>query len=309
MKVVIFGLGSIGKKHVKALNDLVPDVQVYALRSNPNSEQHSGITNIYSMAEIPSDTDFFIIASPTSTHQRLAKELIKFSKPIFIEKPIFSEVSHETSRILSEIKKQNIKTYVAYSLRFHPCIQFLKNELKDKQHLINEVNIYCGSFLPSWRPNENFREVYSAIPELGGGVHLDLSHEIDYAYHLFGNPQRVSNTLTNGSTLKIRAVDYANYLLEYNNFSVNITLNYYRVKPKREIEILFEDDIWVADLIKSEVRNAEGEVIFAREAGQVNNLANQMRAFLESLNNNTPTSNDAFEAYEVLKICLNDAKR
>ena len=43
----------------------------------------------------------------------------------------------------------------------------------------------CFSFLPNWRNNINYKNSNSAKKKLGGGVALELSHEIDLANYLF----------------------------------------------------------------------------------------------------------------------------
>lgn len=218
-------------------------------------------------------------------------------------------MSQENEKLLEEIRKREITTYVGYSLRHHPCIKFLKEKINTDTQRINEVNIYCGSYLPHWRPGKDFRTVYSSVPELGGGVHLDLSHEIDYAYYILGKPQNIFSHFRSQSSLQIPVIDYANYSLDYEGFTANIILNYYRIKPKREIEILFDDDIWRVDLINSTISNVKGEVIFSEKTDQMSMLKNQMKYFVDAFKNDLFIDNDVFEAYEVLKICLHDAKR
>ena len=44
----------------------------------------------------------------------------------------------------------------------------------------------CHSYLPQWR-KKNYKKSYSSNAKLGGGVSLDLSHEIDYIQWIFGN--------------------------------------------------------------------------------------------------------------------------
>ena len=129
------------------------------------------------------------------------------------------------------VESNNIITYVACNLRFHPCIIYLRNILSKNILIINEVNVYCGSYLPDWRPGVNIRTIYSSNPNMGGGVHLDLFHELDYTVWLFGHPKVSKSFLRSASSLNIDSIDYANYILEYNTFNANIILNYFRRKP------------------------------------------------------------------------------
>jgi predicted dehydrogenase len=225
---------------------------------------------------------------------------------LFIEKPPISSL--ENIKILEKtIKETEIITYVACNLRFHPCIQYIKEHLISKTKRINEINIYCGSYLPNWRPNKNFREIYSVNPDMGGGVHLDLYHEIDYTCWLFGIPEKSQHVLRNVSSLKIDSIDYANYLLEYESFSVNIILNYYRKDVKRSIEIIFEDETWMIDLIRNNIKNQNEFIIFENSDFSIEkSYYLQMQYFIEHSINKRKPMNCLKESLDVLKICLNN---
>ena len=305
MKVLIIGLGSIAKKHIIALQSLFSEISIFALRSNTNAEKVENITNIYDLDTI--DFDFAIISNPTQLHYQSINMLADKGINMMIEKPPLSKLEN-ASILADKIKHKNIKTYVACNLRFHPCLVFIKKFLEtNPSNIINEVNVYCGSYLPNWRPDTDFRQVYSAIPGMGGGVHLDLFHELDYTYWLFGKPQKVTSTKKNVSSLKIQAIDYANYVFEYPNFTANIVLNYYRKDTKRNIEIVFEDQTITVDLIKNIVTNHLGEVIFeAPNFTIIETYVEQMQYFVNSLKVNQKQMNTFADSIEVLKTCLND---
>ena len=157
MRILIIGLGSIGRKHLKAIQLILPDAEIFALRSNKEAKKNPCVTNIYSYHEIaPIIADFAIIANPTSEHKKTISKLIEYDIPLFIEKPLYSSLDIE--ELINSINKREIFTYVACNLRFLGCIQFVKEQLSLPQNKkLNEVNVYCGSYLPNWRPNNYFR--------------------------------------------------------------------------------------------------------------------------------------------------------
>lgn len=302
MRILIIGLGSIGKKHVYAINNLIPDAEIIALRSETVANNFSNVKNIYNINEITSEYfDFAIISNPTSEHKKTIEQLIPFNIPLFIEKPIYS--STDVIDIIKLIEEKNIFTYVACNLRFLDCIKYIKNTIAKKR--INEINAYCGSYLPNWRPETDYRNSYSAIPELGGGVHIDLIHELDYLYWIFGNPIEVKRYFRNKSSLEIRTTDYANYLLEYSSFCANVVLNYYRKDSKRSLELVFDNETWNVDLINNQI-TCNQITIFSSEQRISDTYKIQMEYFYDCLRNKTTTFNTIFEAFDVLKICLEE---
>ena len=68
--------------------------------------------------------------------------------PIFMEKPVFHNLQ-DVEDILELIEKKKTLTYVGCNLRFLNCLRFIKDYVDKKDIRINEVNIYCGSYLPS----------------------------------------------------------------------------------------------------------------------------------------------------------------
>ncbi|WP_346316651.1 Gfo/Idh/MocA family oxidoreductase [Chitinophaga sp. YIM B06452] len=306
MNVLIIGLGSIAKKHIDALTAIAPArFKIYALRSGKGNGDVEGITNVFSLEDAGVSFDFAIVSNPTFNHYETLRSLSACRIPLFIEKPLFHNLLNGQA-LVDELSRNSPLTYVACNLRFHPCILYLKEMLATGTHRVNEVNVYGGSYLPEWRPGADFRKIYSANRSMGGGVHLDLIHELDYVTWLWGMPAEVRSTLRNRSSLAIDVVDYANYLLGYDDFSVNITLNYYRRDARRTCEIVFDDGTVTADLIGQKIM-AGNELLFSSSASIHDTYTAQMKYFLSAMENrDLPAMNNIREAFEVLKICLNN---
>ena len=301
MNVLIVGLGSIAAKHIHAIRQIDKNSCVYALRSSANAEENDGITNLYSFDEAKAIRfDFAIVSNPTSEHKKTIDALLDFKCPLFIEKPVSNTV--EMQDTITEVKRLNVLTYIVCNLRFLDALQYVKNEISNNKKRINEVNVYCGSYLPEWRPNVDFRTSYSARKDLGGGIQFDLIHEIDYIYWLFGKPGNLTKTLRTASSLQIDAMDYGNYCLEYDDFCVGITLNYYRRDYKRTLEIVFDDSTWLVDLKQNTIVSPEREIF--RSSQQISDTyLKQMQYFCRLVQTNAKSSfNSIEEAVEILKI-------
>ncbi len=306
MNILIIGLGSIARKHIAALDKINAAFNYFALRSSMNNTDIAGVKNFYSWDEVPSDISFAIIASPTDQHAIAIEQCVERNIPLFIEKPI----SHQLAGLkeLSEkIHNKNLKTYIACNLRFLAVLVFLKEQICNKQ--INEVSVYSGSSLPDWRPGVDYKTSYSADVKRGGGVHLDLFHELDYLYWLFGKPIFSRGIIRNVSSLGINAADFANYLLFYRNFTTSVTLNYYRPSPKRTVEIVFDNTTWTVDLLKNNITDGNGMIIFEDTAYSIKDTyLLQMKYFIEHLMEQNKIENDFDTSLEILKIALLNEK-
>jgi predicted dehydrogenase len=303
MIILIIGLGSIGKKHVDAIYALKLSVTIYALRGAEASYgSYKEVINISSVAEIQTKIDFIIISNITSAHEATIMNVLELDCPIFIEKPVLSDLEN-ASVISAKLKQKHILTYVACNLRFHSGLQFLKKYLDQKKPRINEVNIYCGSYLPDWRRAIDFRESYSAKSEQGGGVHLDLIHELDYCTWLFGFPEKGVSMKRNVSSLSIDAVDNARFEFSYANFTAGLNLNYYRRDPKRTIEIITSKDSILLDLNCNKIQLlVSGEILYEEPFEMKDSYSSQMKYFIDVINSKKQTINDFDYAVKVLKL-------
>lgn len=300
MRVLIIGLGSIAVKHIEALRSIDSNTEIFGLRSSKSSAKIEGVTDIFEFSDIPYlGLDFTIISNPTALHADTIRALIPYDIPLFIEKPLFDNIENEI--IINEIEHRGTLNYVACNLRFLDCLIFAKDLIKDK--VINEVNSYCGSYLPDWRPSMDFRKSYSANKDMGGGVHIDLIHEMDYVYWFFGMPVNVRSIKTSNSSLNISAYDYASYTLEYPFFTANIVLNYYRRDSKRSFEIVTSEGTVYVNLLKNSV-SFNDTVIFTSHKTVLDTYEDQLIYFINTVLKSKEQINSINEAYQILQLCL-----
>jgi predicted dehydrogenase len=301
MRVLIVGLGSIARKHISALNEIDKNIEIFAIRSKQTADgEENGINNLYSTSNLEDyNFSFIIISTPTFLHEQNLKELEYLKLPFFIEKPI-----SDTLNIKNYLfRYDDFQTYVACNLRFLDSLCFLKNKCNLSELRINEVNVYAGSYLPDWRPNINYKENYSALPEKGGGVHIDLIHEIDYVYWFFGKPKDKKSYFKSNSSIDIKSIDYANYILEYDYFTVSIILNYYRKDSKRYIEVITDKHSFYIDLLNNEVFR-DNISIFKSEQKIIDTYKAQLEYFIDVLNKKETSFNTLKDGVEVLNICI-----
>lgn len=157
--------------------------------------------------------------------------------------------------------------------------------------------------LPGGGGGVDYTMNYSAIPELGGGVHIDLIHEIDYIYWLCGTPSYTQRIFSCSSSLGIKSYDYANYCLCYDDYHVSIILNYYRRDARRSLEIVCEGETIYVDLLENCV-SIDGEIAFRSSQRIADTYQLQLAYFLDCLRVGKPTFNTITDAYNVLQICL-----
>lgn len=104
--------------------------------------------------------------------------------------------------------------------------------------------------MPSWQPGRDYRKSFRCFNDRGGGVDVDLLHEIDYMIYLFGKPQKVHRVAGKYSHLEMDACDLATYIFEYDDKVVEMHLDYFGRVRNRQTELYAEDDVVVVDFNK-----------------------------------------------------------
>lgn len=225
----------------------ISEILFFSKRKNKKFNSTSNIEEILKF-----NPDYILVCSKTFQHIQNIKLIEKIfkNKVVLVEKPIF----HRSIKL--SLKKN--KYYVGYNLRFHPVIKFLKNRIKKKE--IFSVSILCNSFLPKWRNNIDYFNSYSSSKKKGGGVLLDLSHEIDYLEWLFGRVNKIEyKKIKKISNLKIRSEDIAQIAGKIKNINFYLNLTYFSRFEERRITIDAKNETIIGDLINYSVKIINGK--------------------------------------------------
>jgi predicted dehydrogenase len=305
MKIILFGLGSIGRQQANILRDC-SGVELFAYRTNKaKAVDGLNIKELYTWEDVEKvKADIAFITNPTFLHIETALRCANLGMHLFIEKPLSSSLEGIDS-LRALCSKKRLACYVAYCLRFHPVINKIKELIRDKD--IYHVRITCSSFLPDWRKDKNHLESYSVSHEQGGGVLLDLSHEFDYIQYLFGKIKTAKGNSGKVSPVTIDSEDFADVLLTLDNtININLHLNFLSQLKERSIKISFSDGYIVGDLIKNKItffyQNKREVIEFSLSSDEC--LKKQAEFFLTNLKTLRGKNNLA-ESKELLEKILN----
>ena len=241
-KILIIGSGSISKKHYLSIKNLRYETKVEII----SSRKFEKLNKIEFEKIIRLKPELIIICSPATSHLRNLKKIEKNFKnlKVLIEKPVFEK----NYKIKEKLKN---KYFVGYNLRFHPVIIFLKKFLRKKK--IYSINIVSHSYLPDWR-KINYRDSVSAKKKLGGGVLLELSHELDYVKWIFNKVKILFSYNNRISKLNIDTDDILSIVAKVGkNTLLNLNINFFSEIPNRTIKIDGYNFSLNADLIKNKI--------------------------------------------------------
>lgn len=150
-----------------------------------------------------------IIASPAPFHLHTASVLARAGAHLLVEKPLSDRVEGvaDLIELCGDLGRQ---LQVGYNLRFMEALQQFRTLVAEG--CIGQVYKVCsdiGQFLPAWRPEVDYRATVSSQAALGGGVLLELSHELDMLRWIFGEVSWLSAWTGRQSRLEIDVEDCA----------------------------------------------------------------------------------------------------
>jgi predicted dehydrogenase len=242
MKILIAGLGSIGRRHLRNLQVLgVQDILLYRTHQSslPDDELRHFPQETDLAAALDHDPDAVIISNPTALHLEIALAAAQRGCHLLIEKPI-SHTLEGVEQLQNLVEQNGCRVLIGYHFRFHPGLLKIKEML---QHgMIGRpliVRAHWGEYLPAWHPWEDYRRGYSARADLGGGLILTLSHPLDYLRWLFGDVNRVFAAVDKLGDLEIQVEDTAEICLWFANGSLgSVHLDYLQRPPHHNLQII-----------------------------------------------------------------------
>lgn len=301
MKIVFFGLGSIGQRHAEILLKNYQH-ELFAFRSTTSDSKNIlGIKELYSWDEVKKiKPHIAFITNPTSLHVATATACAEIGCKLFIEKPIGKNLNG-LDKLLKIIKDKKLVSYVGYNLRFHPVIVRLKKYIEDQKPLYTRV--VCTSFLPTWKQNKNHLRSYSANANMGGGVILDLSHELDYTAYLLNGIKRIKGNYARRSNVTVDTEDYADFLVGTQMSPVNIHINFLSHLRQRYVQIDFDNLTVIGDVINADIKEYKNEILekdYKLNYDKGQEYVAQIKYFFNNINNQN-MMNNLFEAANLFR--------
>lgn len=170
MRVLVLGAGSIGRRHHQNLLTLGARAELLPWRTFDAGPADAALAGL----------DALVIATATPIREEIIALCADRGIPFFVEKPLAyrSETLAAILRLAAPVATRSV---AGFMMRYHPAFRHLADsDLSDTFRFGFEI----GHDVTQWRQNWQFSQSYAAGAE-GGGVLLDLCHELDMATCLF----------------------------------------------------------------------------------------------------------------------------
>jgi predicted dehydrogenase len=330
MKVLMIGLGGIGQRHTRNLRALLgTGVEIIAYRvrrqlhvvtpamgadSGRNVEDEYAIRTFSNLEEaLAQKPDVAFICNPSSLHVPATLACIQAKCDVFVEKPL-SDSMRGIDELIHAVGEHKVIAMVGYQLRFHPCLSALAETVNSGiLGSLLAVRATVGEYLPNWHPYEDYRQMYAARADLGGGVVLSQIHEFDYLYSLFGVPNRIYAIGGHWSGLEVDVEDTASMMMECSfagrALPVQLHQDYLQSPPSRQCEVIGDRGRAIMDLhaltVSVFTRGNTTPRVQSFSGFERNQLfIDQLKHFLDCVRSRTKPVVDLHNGLQSLRIAL-----
>ncbi len=260
VRVAVIGVGSLGQHHARIYSELAKTGQVAftgVYDANADTAHRigarHGVSIFATIAEAAEHSDALNIATPTTTHFEIARQLLAQGKHIFVEKPMTDD-SAQAAELVQLAQQKNCVLQVGHVERFNPVFKYLETAAPDPRF------IECHRLSPYPARSTDI------------GVVLDLMiHDLDVVLAFVKSA--VASVDAVGIPVLSRSEDIANARLRFANGCVaNLTVS--RVSPERMRKIRVFSGGTTPSYISLDYREQEGFIYrVAREGEQASPFA------------------------------------
>lgn len=307
-RIAFVGIGSIGKRHIRNVSEFLRSrgdtFSIDLYRTNPNGELPAEIAAVTDHRFLISDPlpenreyDVVFVTNPTSLHYDTVVKFLLVAKSFFIEKPVFESTDKDCSVFE---RYPDTVFYIACPLRYCQVLQYVSKNIDYKEAF--SVRAISSSYLPDWRPGQDYRKCYSAHRDLGGGVAIDLIHEWDYLTNFWGIPGSCHSICDKISNLEIDSDDIAIYIAKAGRTTIELHLDYFGRKTIRTLELYLPDETVVCGIEEGRIDFLKsGKSVVFEEERDGYQMA-EISHFFDIIDHKTANDSDLPHAVKVLEL-------
>jgi len=216
VRIGVVGTGYLGRLHARVLTEM-PEVEVVGF-VDPKVSDVLGLRRYDSVAALAGEIDCAVVATTTSAHFDVAREIIEAGRDVMVEKPITASAD-DARRLIDLAAARGRILQVGHVERYNPAINAVAPLLAETRYIVAER---LGVFVPR---------------SLDVDVLLDLMiHDLNLVLSLVRQP--VVDVRAVGIPVLTEKVDITNVRLELANGAVaNLTAS--RVSQERVRKLRF----------------------------------------------------------------------
>ncbi len=185
-KVLVVGLGSMGKRRARLIKGVNGDIELYGVdmaQSRADEAKTLGITPYSSIkdAVLAHSFDAAFVCTAPLTHHKIIKELLQNGLNVFTELNLVNDGYNE----LTELAKQKgLTLFLSSTMLYRKEVQYIKNNVSAFKSPVNYI-YHIGQYLPDWHPWESYKNFFAGDKRTSG-IREILGIDLPWLVDTFG---------------------------------------------------------------------------------------------------------------------------
>ena len=168
MKLLIVGLGSMGKRRARLARGMDASIQISGVdttESRRTEAEGLGITAYASIGEAAADKfDAALVCTAPITHAGIISELLDAGLPVFTELNLVSDGYEEN---MKKAREKGLPLFLSSTMLYRGETQYIKRQVEAFAKPVNYI-YHIGQYLPDWHPWENYKNFFVGDKRTGG---------------------------------------------------------------------------------------------------------------------------------------------
>ena len=190
MKLLIIGLGSMGKRRARLARGMRDDVVICGVDSAESRREEAaslGIAAYPSIAEAVAaeQPDAALVCTAPVSHAAIITELLTAGLPVFTE---LNLIDDGYERNIALAKQKGLPLFLSSTMLYRGETQYIKAEaqkfMRETGKPVNYI-YHIGQYLPDWHPWENYKNFFMGQKRTGGVCEI-FGIDLPWLWDAFG---------------------------------------------------------------------------------------------------------------------------
>jgi predicted dehydrogenase len=259
MKAIIIGLGSMGKRRIRLLQENFPQIELIGIDQNMERCKEVGcefniktsvlIQEIFSTEKI----DYAFICTAPLSHAGIVSLSLKNNSNVFTELNLVSDGYQENSSLAED---KNLILFLSSTFLYRSEIKFIMEKISQSKDSLC-YTYHVGQYLPDWHPWEKITDFFVGDKKTNGCREL-FAIELPWLIKAFGKIRTIHVQKDNISSLQLGYPNMYFVTIEHESGHMGqLCVDVVTRMPVRHLEVFGEhlqiewrgtpEKLWVAD--------------------------------------------------------------
>lgn len=197
MRIVVIGLGSMGKRRIRLMKEMYPEFEIVGIDGREDRRNEAaeifGIPCRASILELKNNIDCAFVCTSPLSHAKIITDCITRGWHVFTELNLVSDNYDENIKLA---KEKHCTLFLSSTFLYREETKYIKSRITERKKW-NYI-YHIGQYLPDWHPWEAYKDFFIGNKRTNGCREI-MAIELPWLTEAFGeicSTQAVSDKMT-----------------------------------------------------------------------------------------------------------------